>query len=164
MYSVVTHTLTEVVMDTYHVMYQDIIKKVVKEFFLGIHIRFTVGEFTIAWKHFENGIITRCKISPILFVMGMSLITTYREARVQRWVLKTSNRHYEAWLTSHVQGKWYITFTGGYYICYNLGTHEIKTQEIKVFGEDEGPRWRNFSESIVNNPIKKVVRIIGYTQ
>lgn len=48
-------------------------------YFRGIQIRFTVGEFTTAWQQLEKGIVTGCTISPILFVIGMSLMTTAAE-------------------------------------------------------------------------------------
>ena len=52
-------------MNTYHVPQHN--KKTVKEYFGGIHIKFTVGEFTTSWQQLEKGlhVITGCTILPI---------------------------------------------------------------------------------------------------
>ena len=76
-YGSVPHKLIEVAMDTYHVPQH--VKKIVKEYFGGIEIRFTVGEFTTSWQQLEKAIVTGCTISPIRFVMGMRLMTTAAE-------------------------------------------------------------------------------------
>ena len=53
----VPHKLIEMSMDTYHASQH--IKKIVKEYFGGIQIRFTVGKFTASnGQQPEKGIVT----------------------------------------------------------------------------------------------------------
>ena len=47
-YGTVPHKLIEAAMDTYHIL--EHVKEIVGDYFRGIRIRFTVGEFTIVWR------------------------------------------------------------------------------------------------------------------
>ena len=71
------HKLIDAAMERYHV--PEKVQQVVKSYFGGIQIRFTVDDYTTAWQRLEKGIVTGCTISPILFVMGMSMLTRAAE-------------------------------------------------------------------------------------
>jgi Ca2+/H+ antiporter len=63
----------------------DQVKKMVNDYFAEILICFTVREFTIAWQNLEKRIATGCTTCPILFVMGMSLVTTAIQRKTRRF-------------------------------------------------------------------------------
>jgi hypothetical protein len=63
-YGSVPQKLIKVAMDTY---IPDHVKKTVNDYFEGIQICFTVGEFAV-WQNLEKGIVTGSTISPILFM------------------------------------------------------------------------------------------------
>lgn len=81
-YGSVPHKLIEVVKKTYHVQLH--VEKTVRDYFGGIKIRFTVGDFTTSWQQLEKVIVTGCIISPILFVIGMNLMMTAAERETRR--------------------------------------------------------------------------------
>ena len=78
-YGSVPHKLIDAAMELYHV--PEKVQQIVKSYFGGIRIRFTVDEYTTAWQRLEKGIVTGCTISPILFVMGMSMLTRAAERK-----------------------------------------------------------------------------------
>ena len=76
-YGSVQHKLIDAAMELYHV--SEKVQQVVKSYFGGIQIRFTVDDYITAWQRLEKGIVTGCTISPILFVIGMSMLTRAAE-------------------------------------------------------------------------------------
>lgn len=70
-YGSMLHKLIEVAINTYHVPLHE--KKIVRDYYDGIKIRYTVGKFTTGWQQLEKGIVTSCTLSQILFVMGIKL-------------------------------------------------------------------------------------------
>lgn len=75
--------IIEVAINIYHEPLHE--KKIVRDYYDGIKIRYTVGKFTTGWQQLEKGIVTICTISLILFVMGISLMATAieRETRAK---------------------------------------------------------------------------------
>ena len=60
------------------------VQGIVRSYFGGMKIRFTVDDYTTSWhrvERVEKGIVTGCTISPILFVMGMGMVTRAAERR-----------------------------------------------------------------------------------
>lgn len=115
-YGSVPHKLIEVAMNTYYVPLH--VKKIARDYYGEIKIRFTVGDFTTAWQELEKGIVTGCTTSPILFVIGKSLMMTAaeRETRGPRTKSRTYQPPIRGFVddltvttTNHVHARWVIS-------------------------------------------------------
>lgn len=102
--------------NTYHEPLHE--KKIVRDYYDGIKIRYTVGKFTTGWQQLEKGIVTICTISQILFVMGISLMATAieRETRGPRKKPETYQLPIRGFMDdltvttpTHVQTRWVIS-------------------------------------------------------
>ena len=78
-------------------------------------IRSAVDEYITSWQRVENGIVTGCTISPILFVMGMGMVTRAaeretREPRMDSGIYQPPIRGFMDDLTvtttTHIQARW----------------------------------------------------------
>ena len=74
---------------------------IVRSYFGGIKIRFTIDGYNTPWQRVEMEIITGCTISHILlnrFVVGMGLMTraAERETRGQGWIRRFISHQLEA--------------------------------------------------------------------
>ena len=81
-YDSIPHQLISVALEHYHI--PDQVQMLVKNYFGDIRLRFSsVENKTTRWQNVEKGIVTGCTISPILFVMGISLIIRAAEREIQ---------------------------------------------------------------------------------
>lgn len=80
-------------------------------------LRFTIGCFTTEWQRLERGITTVCKISLILFVMGMNLIIIAAEKETKGPKTSTGTRisvnggfidDITITSTTHVHARWVL--------------------------------------------------------
>lgn len=115
-YGSMLQILIEVAINTYHEPLHE--KKIVRDYYDGIKIRYTVGKFTTGWQQLEKGIVTICTISQILFVMGISLMATAieRETRGPRKKPETYQLPIRGFMDDltvttpiHVQTRWVIS-------------------------------------------------------
>ena len=73
----VPHQLIESAMELYHL--PEKVLGIVRRYFGGMKIRFTADDYTTSWQRVEKEIVSGCTISPILFVMGMGMVTRAAE-------------------------------------------------------------------------------------
>ena len=61
-------------------------------------IRFTVDDYSTSWQRVEKGLVKGCTISPILFVVGMGMVTRAAEMKIegQGWTQGFINHRSEA--------------------------------------------------------------------
>jgi len=94
------------------------IQGIINGYFDGLQLRFSVGEETTSCQRLEEGIVTGCTISVVLFVIGMNLIinAAKRETRGPKaafGIHLPSNRGFMDDLTisttTHVQARWVLT-------------------------------------------------------
>lgn len=105
----VPHKLIEPAMKLYHLPGN------VQRIIGGIQIQFIVDEFATFWQRVEKGIFTGCTISPILFVIGIGMLTgsAERETRGPRMnsgIYQPPTRGFKNDLTvttsTHLQARW----------------------------------------------------------
>ena len=60
-------------MEFFHV--PERMQKIILTYYDGFKMRFTTGQFTALYQALEVGISVGCKISPVLFVMPMEILT-----------------------------------------------------------------------------------------
>ncbi|XP_021365777.1 uncharacterized protein LOC110458420 [Mizuhopecten yessoensis] len=165
-YGSIPHELIEVALQHYFI--PEHIQGIVRSYFSGIQVRFTVGEDTTSWQNMEKGIVTGCTISVILFVMGMNLIIKAagretRGPRTESGIYQPSNRGFMDDLTvtttTHVQARWVLSaleevvswarmkFKARKSRCMIMRKGRLTQQfKLKVQGEE--------IPSIADNPIK----------
>ena len=80
-------------------------------------IRSTVDEYITSWQRVEKGIVTGCTISPILFVMGMGMVTRAAERetrgpRMDSGIYQPPIRGFiddlTVTTTTHIQARWVL--------------------------------------------------------
>ena len=144
---------------------------IVRSYFGGIKIRFTVDGYTTPWQRVENEIITGCTISPIVFnrfVVGVGMVTraAERETRGQGWNRRFIRHRSEAfcmilqWQQRPIYRRdgsyqhWKILFLGPVW--------KFKPKKCKCLVLRKGPVDRRVNmqvqgeeiPSVVGNPIK----------
>ena len=64
-------------MELYHI--PEKVQEIVRSYFEGMKIRFTVDDYNTSWQRVEKEIVKGCTISLILFIMGMGMVTRAAE-------------------------------------------------------------------------------------
>ena len=57
---------------------------IVRSYFGGMKIRFTVDDCITSWQRVEKGTVTGCTISPIVFLMVMGMVTRAADKETRR--------------------------------------------------------------------------------
>jgi len=80
-YGSIPHQLIYTSLQHYHIDRH--IQKTITSYMGGIKLRFSVGDQMTNWQKLEKGIVTRCTVSVVLFIMGMNLLinSAKRETR-----------------------------------------------------------------------------------
>ena len=77
-------------------------------------IRFTVDDYTTSCQRVEKGMGTGCTISPILFVMGMGMVTRAAEKKrmdsgIYQSPIKGFKDDLTVTTTTHMQARWVLS-------------------------------------------------------
>ena len=114
-YGTIPHMVIEEALKHYHI--PEHFRGIIRSYFSGIHLRFSVNGFTTSWQKLEKGIVTGCTISVILFVMGMNMLIKAGERETRGPMTATNirqppSRGFMDDLTittqSHIQARWVL--------------------------------------------------------
>jgi len=97
-YGRIPHKLIEEALEHYHV--PEHVQGMIRSYFSGFQLRFSVGDYTKSWQKLEKGIVTGCTVSVILFVMEMIIKAGGGKPEEQRLAQTSANHQVvDLWMT-----------------------------------------------------------------
>ena len=130
-YGTIPHSLIETALKHYHI--PDQVINIIRSYFGGIQLRFSVVDYTTSWQSLQKGIVTGCTISVILFIMGVNMIIKAGERETRGPKMNTDIRQPPSCgfmddltitTSTHVQAR-------------NMGKNDIQTQKVKIISHQE---------------------------
>ncbi|XP_052280752.1 uncharacterized protein LOC127878274 [Dreissena polymorpha] len=162
----IPHQLIYTALRHYHV--DGHIQKIITSYLDGIRLRFTVGDQLTRWQKLENGIVTGCTVSMVLFILGMNLLinAAQRETRgpkTESGIYVPSSRGFLDDLTltttTHVQARWMLTSLTDVASWGRMKFKASKSRSLVIKKGQTTQRYKLYVQnekipSIVTSPIK----------